>query len=47
MVPDDKSVVEPILSSLKDGFKTNMTKDIEFRKQQIRRLIEGHRQLKN
>lgn len=47
VVPDDKTVVEPILNTLKDNFKTHITKEIQFRKQQLRRLIEGHRQLKS
>ena len=45
-VPDDKSVVAPILAELKRNFLLQTTKDIKFRKQQLQNLIRGHFELK-
>ena len=45
-IPDDKSVVAPIVNELKQNFRNHTTRDMKFRKEQLRNLIRGHAELK-
>jgi len=40
-------VVAPILSELKQNFLLNITKNLKFRKAQLRNLIKGHAELRD
>lgn len=45
MIPDDPSVIKPILSELRDSFSLNKTKHVAFRRQQLHNLIVGIKEL--
>ena len=40
-IPDDPSVIAPILKELKDNFKNHTTKDLSYRKKQLKQLLKG------
>lgn len=41
-IPDDPSVVQPIFQELRTNFYTHQTKPLAFRKQTLKRLLEGY-----
>jgi len=45
MIPDDPSVINPILNELKVSFFSQKTKSIKFRKEQLRNLLKGLKEL--
>ena len=46
-IPDDASGLDGILADLKTSFKTNKTRDIDFRIQQLRNLQQGLEDMKD
>jgi aldehyde dehydrogenase (NAD+) len=45
MIKDDPSVVKPTYETLKKAFATGKTKNLEFRRQQLSRLLQGMKEL--
>jgi hypothetical protein len=46
LIPDDPTVIQPVFDELKNNFLTHKTKDVSFRKAQMKSLLHGHRQLR-
>ncbi len=47
MIADDPSVIKPILNELKKAFRSKKTLPIEYRKEQLRNLIRGIKELES
>lgn len=45
-IADDASFVPGLLQEMRRNFFTHVTKDVAFRKEQIKRLIQGHEEMK-
>jgi hypothetical protein len=41
MIKDDTSIIAPTLAKLKQSYKEGKTRSIEFRKSQLRALLQG------
>jgi aldehyde dehydrogenase (NAD+) len=44
-IPDDPSVIQPIFESLKKAFFAGKTRDLSFRKQQLKNILKGLKEL--
>lgn len=42
-IPDDPSIIEPIFKQIKEDYKKNITKNIEFRKESLKSLLRGYK----
>ena len=40
-IPDDPSVIAPILNQLKQNFQKHTTKSLAYRKKQLKSLLRG------
>lgn len=47
MIPDNPAVIDPILNNLKKTFKSGKTRDIAFRKQQLKNLLKGLKEMED
>ncbi|EAR85073.1 aldehyde dehydrogenase family protein (macronuclear) [Tetrahymena thermophila SB210] len=47
MVPDNPAIIDPILNNLKKTFRTGKTRDLAFRKQQLRNLLTGIKEMED
>ena len=45
-IPDDPAGLPEMLVELQNNFQSHITKDVAFRKEQLRNLIRGHQELK-
>lgn len=46
-IPDDPKELPGVLEELQNNFQSHVTKDIQFRKEQLKNLIRGHKELKH
>lgn len=46
-IPDDPKDLPKVLEDLQTNFQTHITKDIKFRREQLKNLIRGHNELKS